>query len=372
MSGNEENTTDVQVERSAVPNAAAVKRQVEQQANEAGAQFDAQIQDASASLTDAKNANGFFARWGAYREAGAEVNAKTQQQIAGVEAQMNVISTKMDSLLRKDKELTAGALKAARKRVAEKAKRVAAEIADLEAEIDGLTQLRDVAATMIENGISLPKIDINGDGVVDEADVAHLDADGDGDVDSDDLKAYDEQIASLTAQKTALEQQVNDDPVLKQATAMHDAIQQGLELMGVEVQNAKAKKAEVKQAGREELGERKTAIAAERSEAVVSAKTAFNEAAEGKDNAIKAVKEAGADVIAQEQADEARYNANVSAAPRERRQNVISKTFQAVADAWQAIKDARQAAYDEETPAEADNKALLEERAQKFGGPAPK
>lgn len=372
MSGNEENTVEVQVERSAVPNADAVKRQVERQANEAGAQFDAQIQDASASLTDAKNANGFFARWGAYSEVKAEVTEKTQQQIAGVEAQMNVISTKMDALLKKDKELTATTLKAARKRVAAKAKRVAEEISDLEEQITEYSNLRDVAAAMIENGVSLPKIDINGDGVVDAEDVAGLDMDGDGDVDSDDLKAYDEQIASLTAQKVALEQQVNDDPLLKQATAMHDAIQEGLGLMNGKVQEAKAKKAEVKQAGREEISERKAQVAAERSEAVVSAKDAFNAAAEGKENTIKAVKEAGADVIAQEQADEARYQANLSAAPKERRQNVLSKTFEAVADAWQAIKDARQAARDEETPAEADNKALLEERTQKLGGPAPK
>jgi hypothetical protein len=341
-----------------VPNPSKIAHQYDARIDQVKGEFSGDKAKAQQALSKAKSENGFWAKRSEFAEKRQTVDERHEEATQEIEAQSAAVATELNALLQKEKQLSSGALKHA-------TKRAEAEAVAVQMQIEELTDLRNILQEVVDLGIDVPHIDVDGDGVVDGNDHASLDIDGDGTLDADDITALDAKI-------DALKNKVTNDPVLslltKQLAALHS---------GVEVRQEKL--AEVSQAAKEEkdawskdVTKLREEIKETRSGAVVSAKDEFNEVARQADAAVLSVSLDKQAAVEAEKAARDQYVANEREDRRQTRSNTVSGIFNGIAAAWQTFKTTVSDAYNEKTDAAKANEELLEARRAKIeSGDAP-
>lgn len=302
------------------------------------------IADAQAKLAEANAANTFWAKRQKFREERVSIDDTHQKAQALIDAQTDVISSQLAKLLEQSSKIEKGALKKAKVRAAAQAQAI-------QDEVEELTVLRDALATLIEEGIEIPHVDINLDGVIDEQDAAALDVDGDGTLDADD-------IALLDARISELQEKVANDPVLLLLTKQMDAIQAGITKRGEQMDQAADALEADQSAWSAELAEKKEGIDTEAKAVVAAHRATYNEVSGAKDAALAEVDAEAAQAVAAERADLDEYRTNRTKSKVERRINTINGVWEGIQKAWETVA----AGFNQKTTGEAANDELLAAR----------
>lgn len=327
-----------------IPNPSRVATEYNEIKEKTAEEFAPQIEEAKAKLAESRAANGWFAKRREFREARQPIDERHAAAKKVIEAQSSVISTELSNLLQKETKLEKGPLKKAKIRVAAQAQAIQDEIAEL-------TELRNVLQEIVDLGIEVPAIDVNGDGVIDAADTAALDVDGDGTLDLNDIAAIDAKIAEL-------EEKVADDPILTLLTKQIQAIHTGVEARQEKLAKASDSLAEDKEQWSQELTDTRSDIEAHRKAVVEKHRGEFNDVSAGKAEAIAKVEADKADAVAEEKADLSEYRSNNRSSFAER----ISNTWDGIVDGIQEAWKSTVAGNAKTTAGEEANQELLERR----------
>ncbi len=327
-----------------IPNPSRVATEYNEIKTQTAEEFAPQIEEAKAKLAESKAANSWFAKRREFRDARVSIDERHEAAQKVIEAQSSVVSTELSNLLQKETKLEKGPLKKAKIRVAAQAQAIQDEIAEL-------TELRDVLQEIVDLGIEVPAIDVNGDGVIDAADTAALDVDGDGTLDLNDIAAIDAKIATL-------QEKVADDPVLTLLTKQIEAIHTGVEVRQAQLDIATGKLADDKEAHASELSDKKTEIDDVAKATVAAHRAEFNIVTGAKNEAIAKVEADKADAVAAEKADLSEYRGNQRASFSQR----ISNTWDGIVEGLQKAWETTVAGNEKITAGEEANQELLERR----------
>lgn len=327
-----------QVPVSPIPDPKRVKQAFADHTAKIDAQIEPDYTEAAAQLREALKNNKPLNRLTEYLDSKQDVDTTYSTKLQVIETKERAVMVELNTLLQKQRHLTQGALKDARKRVQ-------AEARNTQRQIQELSELRDTLKDVIDLGIEVPSADAEDGSVLGESD-----------------------IEAINQQITTLQEKVANDPVLNLVTKNLEMLEKSVESRKTQLDTTKEERINTRESWKQACGDLRTGIQTDRRQAVETAQESFDDISSQRGDILAELKEARDKALSAEKADAAEYRANRRASALETTTNTASGALTSLKDAfvkaWQTFTSGVQESYAAPTQGQANNEELVERRLQ--------